>query len=217
MIATLPLLHPAAIVRGAYEQEPNQITHLEHARDYIDNNFDPVDISRAPPNSNLYPTIEALRVFSSRPQITQGVSIDIESAGNYLRCIGFTRIADLHYVCVRFRRQGGAVYHRSFEDLYLVVEWTYNLLKDPRVPKVFQNGQAFDVIELEMMGYDRDGWYGFEVNGYTDNDLGFDTMLGHMTALSGFPKGLQVMSTVLLAMPNWKKLVKVDDEAEGKG
>ena len=105
----VPIMHPAAILRGAFAQEPFQIdylrTALKVAREgtgWID------DLSVAPKGANLYPTLEDLDEFTT--STTGPYTVDIECAGPHLECVGFCDVASEKYVCVRFRVAGGGVY-----------------------------------------------------------------------------------------------------------
>jgi hypothetical protein len=65
-------------------------------------------------------------------------------------------------------------------------------------PKVFHNGQAFDIPYLEDLG--------FEVNGYAG-----DTLLMAHLALPELPKGLQFLATLYCRLPMWKRLVEEEE------
>lgn len=214
--ASISLVHPAAIVRGSWELDPLQVTSLERAKDYVEGRLSPRDLNSLPQGAVLYPTLEDLEEFSRDPGgLASGLAVDIESAGRHLICVGLTRLSDLGYLCVRFRKEGGYLYWPSFTQLYQAVEWLDNLLGDPSIPLYFHNGQAFDVPELTHFTYQDGEWHGFRLAGFTD--LGYDTMLVQLTAMAGFPKSLQFCATYHLGFPVWKTLVSEDEEgAEGK-
>jgi len=218
-LSVISLVHPGAILRGKHEHDPLQVEYLKRAKEYINFQYDPIDLSQLPESANLYPSFDDLvRFTANRDLLKDGLAIDIEAAGRHLICIGITRVSDLAYICCRFRHKRGRLYWPDFRTLYKVIEWLDDLLRDPEIPKGFHNGQAYDVVELEQFTFQQNKWWGFEVNGFWDHSDGWDTMLMQMTAMSGFPKGLQFCATFHLGFPHWKSLVKEDDEmAEGKG
>jgi len=221
---SLPLIHPAAILRGSWEQDPLQVEYLERAKAYVNGTIDPIDINTAPADACMYPTLQDLTDWEVRQPLAGGISIDIESAGEHVICVGLLCVPTGSYICVRFRLAGGQTYWPTFWDTYRAVEWLDSVLSNPDYPKVFHNGQAFDVPELSILGYamgegalgDLPRPYGFNVAGFGTHPLGMDTMLAQQTALSGFPKGLAQCATYHLGMPSWKKLVKEDEETDGK-
>lgn len=198
------LLHPAAVLRGMFEREPDQIEYLRRAKAFVNGKLEPVHIDAPlPSNAILFPKLLDLERFSAL-DLSEGISLDIESAGPYIICVGLMSVADEDYVCVRFRTQGGAMYWSSWQEHRDATEWLYLLLADEAVPKVMHNGQAFDFIELETTG--------FRMANFAD-----DTMLRQGCANPGHPKALQEMATTFLGMPNWKHLVKESwDDKEGK-
>lgn len=231
MIAIMPLVHPAAILRGQWEQDPLQVEFLRRAKEYVNGNIEPIDISTVPDNANLYPTLQDLKAWELRCDLSRGIAIDIESAGKHVICVGLLSLDDFSYICVRFKLQGGVNYWGTWWDTYRAVEWLDRILSQPEIPKHFHNGQAFDVPELSILGFrlptrgPRQAEasvpcvpepFGFIVRGFGSHPDSLDTMLVQSTALSGFPKGLAQCATYHLGMPSWKQLVKEDDETQGK-
>jgi hypothetical protein len=204
-MAIMPIMHPAAILRGNAASEPDQLVFLRRALAYVRGDFTPIDLDGPlPPNAILNPTLADLAEWRSDEHIFSGVALDIESAGPHIICVGLMRIWDEGYVCLRFRTQGGAFYWRTWREMVAAVEWLGELLANRFVPKVMQNGQAFDVIELTKLG--------FVVEGFE-----FDTMLAAGCCRPGAPRDLQTQAIVRLGFPAWKSMVRDEDEpAEGK-
>lgn len=161
-----------------------------------------------PPNANIYPTPEQVEEFAREVLAWEHmIAIDIESAGQFLICIGLTAInretlAPGNTIVVRFRGQGAKLWGTP-EDRRRNLVALLSLLENPEVIKVFQNGITFDVPELQDLGINIVGPY-------------FDTMHMAHTAYPEMPKSLQFLSTLHLAMPVWKTLTS-EDELEGKG
>lgn len=196
--SAMPLVHPAAIVRGLWEYDHVQVHNLERAREFVEHGH---HTQPAYPEPILFPTLDELRTFLVGP-VDDGVAIDIETAGAYIICVGLTRLADLAHVACRFLTRGGTLYWNPWTDFYTATELLYDFLASP-VPKWFHNGQAFDVPHLESLGF-------------TVAEPILDTMLAHKTALAGLPAGLQFCATYHLGMPVWKDMVNEDEEVQGK-
>lgn len=197
----IPLMHPAAIVRGAWASEPVMIEYVRRGLRMLREGGRPLPVTEPPPNTILYPTLEDMRRWRADLDRLedQRLSVDIESAGPHIRCIGFCRLADEAILCVRFRRQGGALWWPHRADLRAAAEWCDEVLRT--YPLVFQNGQAYDVPELEEPG--------FEVGQYV-----FDTMLAQRYLYPEMPADLQFIGVFYCGLTAWKHLVK--EPKEGK-
>jgi len=83
-VKVLPLVHPAAIIRGGWGREMYQIKYLRRLRQWAFDGrpcevFDP---TQPPENANLFPTLDEIRAFLEDPRCQeQGVAIDLEAAG----------------------------------------------------------------------------------------------------------------------------------------
>lgn len=197
----LPVLHPAYLLRGKWGLEPAQIHSLRQAKALAEGaEYTPVDVSKAPEGSLLDPTLEEIERWFSELS-GAAVAVDIETAGEHLVCIGLCAVDQLCPIVIRIRRCGGELAW-SGSHLRRIVEHLYRFFAGT-IPKVFHNGQNFDVPYLERLG--------FVVNGYA-----FDTMLAHFVAYPEMPKGLAFLSGIYLQIPNWKYLVKPDMEGEEK-
>ena len=194
-LSVVPIVHPSWCFRGNWAHSSIQPSFLRRAKEVSEGRYVPVDTTTVPPEANLFPTLEDLHAFANE---TSGpLFTDIECAGDHLVCVGLLR-PDGAYVCVRFRRQGGDIYDP--DTLPDRAEWLYGVLGDASIEKVFHNGQAFDIPYLEKIG--------FEVNGYVG-----DTMLqAHLTYGRELPKRLDFLALLYAGIPNWKTLVKPEDE-----
>jgi hypothetical protein len=208
-----PIQHPGAIVRGLWSREPCQETYLRRLQDWAKGRRElpEIDVSKPPPNSKLFPTLEDLWEFLTPLQEGEfdAVSIDIENAGPHIICVGCTHLAlDADRVgatvCVRYRRRSGDLYWKSRRELVDAVSWLFQLLAMDTIAKVFHNGVVYDVPILQRLG--------FEVRGRL-----IDTMNLQHACYPELPKGLQFCSTLYLWSPCWKRLTEEGDEAEGKG
>lgn len=219
------LLHPSYILRGAWGEEVAQIETLKRVRRLIDGEEWPDDNpNNPPPGVALFPTVEEMWEWyedlwmvcpacDGQPEFGCGscsssawqsalVACDIECAGDHLRCVGFAT-ARGSGITIHFRTKGGDPFWSPTETTE-VAKVTWALLADSRIPKVFHNGQSFDTVILERNG--------FEVNGYAR-----DTMIEGHLAYPEIPKKLSYMSKLYIGVdPDWKGLVKDEDEGENK-
>jgi len=205
----MPLMHPAAIVRGRWELSPVQEAYTKRVLEYAFKGTEPElqDPTKKPPHCKLYPTLGDVDIFKDEILRKGAYSLDIEEAGEHIICVGMTAI-DLETnqlgttICLRFRVQGGGLYWERWEDHVDAVRLLQEILLLP-VPKIFQNGITFDVPELQALGFEIVGPF-------------IDTMHLAHTAYCELPKSLQFLSTLYLGAPVWKTLVDTE-ELEGKG
>ena len=206
-----PILHPGAVVRGLWPKEPCQEVYLRRLKELVDGKREipDIDITRPPPRSNLFPTIEDLREFTRGfEEEYDAVSIDIENAGPHIICIGCTAFitsgVDIgSTVCCRFRRRGGGLYWKSRRELVDAVGWLFQLLNRDDIAKAFHNGVVYDVPILQGLG--------FEVRGRLIDTLN----LAH-ACYPELSKGLQFTATLYNWAPCWKRLTEEGDEGDGK-
>lgn len=206
-----PIHHPAYILRGKWGHRPAQPIYLERVKRTVESlkqgdTPEVVDVTKPAPGVLLGPTIDDVHRFIAGCG-PDGVTVDIETAGNeVLVCIGFCRMGDGEGIVIPFRRRGGAMYWPDFTHHRAATSAVYHLLADPTVPKVFHNGQAFDVPWLERQG--------FTVAGFGDLTEGVDTLVSQHSMYSEMPKGLQFCAILYEGLPAWKDTL--DDEVEGK-
>jgi len=206
-----PIQHPGAIVRGMWSREPCQEVYLRRLHELVQGKREmpDIDISKPPPDSNLFPTIEDLREFSRQFEGEyDAVSIDIENAGPHIICIGCTAFNVTSgvigsTVCVRFRLRGGGLYWKSRRELVAAVGWWFQLLSRDDIAKAFHNGVVYDVPILRGLG--------FEVRGRLIDTLN----LAH-ACYPELSKGLQFTATLYNWAPCWKRLTDERDEGDGK-
>ena len=196
-------LHPAYIARGNWAEEPAQEEFVRRARLLAAGKLPkPDNVDEVPPGAILEPSMADLHRW--RNGVTaEGATFDVECAGDVLICIGFTRMVDLEYVCVRFRRRGARAAGPD-HILSSRAAWVYEVLANPSIPVIPHNGVAFDAPMLERVG--------FTVAGLVD-----DTMLMAHVAYPEIPRGLQTRAILHSGASAWKRLVSTDDEGEGKG
>jgi hypothetical protein len=200
------VLHPARILRGGYSLEPAQVAYLEHAWEVlaqVEQGQPPtlVDTTLPAPNAITSPGLSDLIRWSQGP-LSEGISVDLECAGEHLRGVGFCRLADLTPLWVPFRRQGGGQYWPNRDQLLRAVEWMDGVLGSPDYTKWFHNC-VFDVPYLRRLG--------FQVSNPID-----DTMLLAHVYQPEMRKGLQWLATTHLRLPMWKALLEAEDEEGGK-
>lgn len=203
-VAYIGLMHPAAIMRGMWKEEPTQVRTLQRAwkLSQDDSPAPPVvDYTQPPPNTVLSPTLADLAAFTTHIGPT-GIAFDLETGGPHIRQINLTTIDTPHYtVVLQFRVAGGGPYWTDYGEFTLATEWLFDLLSDPTIPKWGHNAQSFDVpILLEN---------GFVVEGFAG-----DTMLASHVALPELPKSLEYLAKLHLGVPGWKYLA---GESEGEG
>lgn len=207
-----PILHPAYILRGQYHKEPAQQVTLHRVRE----GFEPeMDYTQPPVGGILFPTLEQWEDFvEDTLEEAWGLSIDIENAGPFLICVGFTQIlrsktfgewGDFEVswsLCLRIRLRGGVQYW-SARELPKVALLLDRLLSSHHLSKVFHNGVTHDVPLLERMGFDVRGPL-------------VDTMVMFHNCYQEMPKGLQYVCTLMLGSGVWKDMLDEGDDEDGK-
>jgi hypothetical protein len=208
----VPLLHPAAVLRGRWNDEPAQITYLKRWAAIAKSNplYTPQDINQLPPRSRIFPTPRQLDEFRLELLTLQEpcLSIDTEEAGVYLICVGLTQL-DLatgevgSSINVPIRLRGGRPAYPVQQQLLAIIILLDQMFSDPQVSKVFHNGVTHDIPVLQQLG--------FTINGPL-----YDTMILAHLCYPEFRKSLQFCATLHLGAGRWKHLVDTDDELEDK-
>lgn len=183
--------------------DPFQPIYLKRAKE-IANGHTPaiLDPTKPPPGALLDPTIQQMWQWYNQLQSGDSVSADIEAAGPHITCIGMCRLSDLVAIVFRFRNRGGSP---EMDGLHERVTICDLVLSRPDIKLIFQNGQAYDIPQLEASG--------FVVEGYFDG--GFDSMLGAFCCYPDPPKNLEFLASIYAGLTSWKYTVKAD-EGENK-
>lgn len=184
--------HPAAVLRQ-WELRPTTIMDLVKAK--RESTFP--DIRR--PNCEIWiePSLEDIERFIAL-YVTECdlLSVDIETSGVRITCIGFAPRANLAIV-IPFddsRRPQGS-YWNSGEDEAKCWYLIRRVLEDKSIPKLFQNG-VYDIGFLARS-------YGILVRGATE-----DTMLAHHALQPESLKGLGYLGSVYTDHGSWKHMRK---------
>ena len=198
----VPILHPAAVLRGRWSSEPDQVQFLKWVRDLAegaewDGNL---NIDEPPPGTLMDPSPSELAEYLSDPLCHEGLTCDIENAGPYLIAIGFCRLADEKCAVVLLRR--GPEHAHPIYTLANLISLIYDAFADPRIPLVFHNGLCHDVPILNAMG--------FEFANLHD-----DTITMVHAVQPELSKKLGRLGVIHGHLPAWKHLVK-EDEEEGE-
>jgi hypothetical protein len=127
------------------------------------------------------------------------ITVDIETAGPYLMCVGMCRVWDLNPVVVRFRARGGAQFWPSIGSLTDAITLVWGVLASPDIPKWFHNGQAFDVPYLTRLGFVVEGYVG-------------DTLLAQRYLYPQLAADLQSVANIYAGIPAWKWMASNTDE-----
>lgn len=188
----LPTYHPSAILRQ-WDNRPTVIADLMKAR----RESAYPEIRRPPREIWIEPSIDDIRTFI-RDHIHPGdlLSVDIETAGQRITCIGFGPSASLAIV-IPFddeRRKTGN-YWPTREDERVVWGLVKAVLEDGRIRKLFQNG-AYDV--------------GFLLRAYGIKTIGAeeDTMLLSHALQPESLKGLGYLGSIYSDEGSWKHMRK---------
>jgi len=184
----LPTFHPSYILQGGYDQRHVTILDLCKAR----RESEYPEIRR--PKRVIYtePLLSELEWFAEKFIARAAcLSVDIETRGDRITCIGFAPAIDVAMVLpFEDLRKPGGNYWGSVEDELLAWAWVRRILDSP-VPKVFQNGM-FDMSRLWKT-------YGIPVRNATH-----DTMLLHHSLQPEAPKGLAYLGSVYTNESAWK-------------
>jgi hypothetical protein len=126
--------------------------------------------------------------------------VDIETAGQALRCIGLSS-NESDALCVPFWKSDGSFYW-NHDFAMMVTELFNTFFADDRYKKVFQNG-VFDTNVLEG--------FGFEVNGWIA-----DTMLMHHLVYSELKHSLAFLHSIYVRGAYYKDMYHAakDEEEE---
>jgi uracil-DNA glycosylase len=192
----MPTYHPAAVLRQ-WELRPTTVIDLAKAG----REAEFPDIRRPACEIWIEPTLEDIRAFTST-YIRSGrcdiLSVDIETAGNRITCIGFAPNANCALV-VPFDdpRTASGSYWATREDESEAWRLIADVLVDPGIGKLFQNG-LYDIAFLWRA-------YGIGVMGATH-----DTMLLSHALQPESLKGLGYLGSIYTDFGPWKSDRKLE-------
>lgn len=185
----LPTYHPAAVLRGP-ELRPIVLADLDKA--LRESNYP--EIRRPHRDIWIEPNIGDIRRFVAeiiRPR--QPLSVDIETAGTRITCIGLGYSDVAIVVPFDDARAKDGNYWPSLEDEGLVWGIIGDVLQDPSIPKLFQNG-LYDIAFLARS-------VNVRVRGAEE-----DTMLLHHALQPEMEKGLGFLGSVYADEGAWKHM-----------
>ena len=188
----LPTIHPASVLRQ-WNQRPIVIADLMKAK--VQNEFP--EIRRPHREIWIEPTLEDIRTFfDSFVRGCDLLSVDIETSGTRITCIGFAPRSNLGIV-IPFddERSVTGSYWPSKSIERTVWEVIQEILEDRSIPKLFQNG-AYDIGFLWRA-------YGIKVRGAAE-----DTMLLHHALHPEMRKSLGLLGSIYSDEGAWKYLGK---------
>jgi uracil-DNA glycosylase len=192
-LKVLPTYHPSYILQGGHESRHVTVLDLQKAR----READFPEIRRPIRIVYTEPLLRDLERFAEdHIRSAKCLSVDIETRGDQITCIGFAPSAQIAVV-VPFedlRRPGGS-YWGSEEAEIAAWEWVRGVLNSP-VPKVFQNG-LYDLHRLWRT-------YGISVR-----NAEHDTMLLSHALQPESPKGLAFLGSVYTDEAAWKLTVRL--------
>lgn len=184
----LPTYHPAAVLRQ-WELRHTTVADLIKATKEL--SFP--EIRRPAREIWIEPTLEDIDAFTSRYiQHCSILSVDIETAGNAVTCIGFAPSTSVAIV-IPFHdsRRKGRSYWASKDDEAMAWNLIRTVLEDRRIKKVFQNGM-YDIAFLWRS-------VGVKVMGATE-----DTMLLSHALQPESLKGLGYLGSIFSNESAWK-------------
>lgn len=190
----LPTYHPASLFKGAeqWSNRPIIITDLRKAN--RESTFP--EIRRPFREIWIEPTEEDVHEFFNRINQTDLLSVDIETSGREITCIGFAPSHRLALVVPFYdAKRKDRNYWPSFESERRVWGIIRSVLESPLPRKLFQNG-LFDIAVLYR-------GYGIRTAGATE-----DTMLLHYSLQPEMLKGLGFLGSMYCDEGAWKELRK---------
>lgn len=186
----LPTYHPAAIFQQ-YKLRPVVAMDLMKAK----REMEFPDIRRPPREIWIDPTLEDLEEFYERYIVNcKFLSVDIETSGTLITCIGFAPRNSLAIVVPFFdARKKGRSYWPSREAECRAKLFCKRVLENSRIRKLFQNG-AYDIAFL------------LRADGIRTMGAAEDTMLLHHALQPESLKGLGFLGSCYTDEGSWKSL-----------
>lgn len=192
----LPTYHPAAVIRQ-WELRPTVIADLMKAR--RENDFP--EVRRPKREIWIEPILDDISLFIDK-FITNDctiLSVDIETIGQRITCIGFAPSTD-RAIVIPFddERTKSGSYWSTAADEKRCWQLVRAVLEDERIPKLFQNG-VYDIAFLARA-------YGIRTMGATEDTM----LLSHALQPEGL-KGLGYLGSIYSDEGSWKHMRKKDE------
>jgi hypothetical protein len=161
------------------------------------------DIRRPSREIWIEPTVDDLeRFYEDHILPCRILSVDIETSGQLITCIGFAPSPRIALVIPFFdHRAKGRSYWRNSQDERKAKLFIRRVLEDKRIPKLFQNG-LYDIAFLLRAD-------GIKVMGAEE-----DTMLLHHALQPESLKGLGFLGSIYTDEGSWKRLRDEGEEIE---
>ncbi len=185
----LPTFHPSYLLRGQWNQRPTVILDLKKALRESETDF----VQRPQREIWIEPTLKDMEDFYVHILGSKRLSVDIETAGTIITCIGFAP-NDRLALCVPFvdKRKPTRSYWRTNADERKAWLFVKRILESP-CPKLFQNG-LYDIAFLWRA-------YGLKVI-----NAEHDTMLLHHALQPEALKGLGYLGSIYTDEGPWKHM-----------
>lgn len=190
----LPTYHPAAVLRQ-YELRATTIADLSKAK----RESEYPEVRRPRRMIWIDPEIPDLETFYANYIIHSDLlSVDIETAGTAITCIGFAPSENVAIV-IPFTdaRKKTRSYWPTLEDEQKAWRFVHKVVTNPSIPKLYQNGLYDIAFKLRSMG--------LPTYGATE-----DTMLLHHSLQPEALKGLGYLGSLYCDEGAWKSMRKVD-------
>lgn len=190
----LPTYHPATVLRE-WSHRPTVIFDLMKAK----REAEFPDVRRPSCEIWIEPTLEDIDAFiRNHVKGCDLLSVDIETSGTRITCIGFAPRADLAIVIpLDDERSKGGSYWKTAQDERACWRSIRSVLIDPSIPKLFQNG-LYDIAFLWRA-------YGIGVMGCRE-----DTMLLSHSLQPESLKGLGYLGSIYTDHGAWKSEHKLN-------
>lgn len=177
--------HPASALPHA--SPTNFYNIMNDLQKMIDLENDPtlLDVTNHP---IMKPTLSDVREFLSKVKTSGVTAFDIEATPSFVTCLGFTS-HPYEALCIPFITNEG--HYWTLDEEIEVWKLVSQILSDPSVAKIMQNGMFDTMFLLRTMGIKTDGFW-------------FDTMLARHLAWADLRKGLDAIVSCYTYYPYYK-------------
>lgn len=183
-IKVLPTFHPGSIIK-TWNQRPIAVFDLMKAR--RESLFP--EVRRPFREVKVLETVADIEEMEADLADAEMLSVDIETKGEIITCLGFAPTTELAYVVPLFNTSPAEMYWKTEREEILIWQMIQRLLASP-TPKVMQNGM-YDIQYL---------WrHGCAVKNFTH-----DTMICHHVLQPELPKGLGFLGSIYANEASWK-------------